>query len=179
MADVHGYVRMTIFMETRTLGSASELRLVRILAGLQAGILSGFVALFWLLLVSFVSFYSFWQIPNVFAAIFYGARSIRPDFGFYTCSGIAIHLLWFGLAGMIFAWGVPETLSWRKSVIFALIYVVLLQAVSTSLIWKNFNPWLMIYVSSAALWLASIMVGIGISIIPFLIRSMRRDFLLK
>lgn len=154
-------------------------RLVQAFAGLQAGILSGLAALGWFLFASLASGDSIWLIPNIFASVFYGARSLRADFGLYTCSGAALHLLLSALLGIVFAFLVPSAWSWRRSLMVALIYVGLLHVFSISLVWTRFNPWLISYVSPGVLWMAYLVLGGGFSTIPSLVRSMRKDFLLK
>lgn len=154
-------------------------RLVQAFAGLQAGILSGWTALGWFFLSSAVTGDSIWLIPNIFASLFYGARSVRADFGLYTCSGTALHLLLSAGLGIVFAFLVPSTWSWRRSLVVAFIYAALLHVLSISLVWTKFNPWLISYVPPAVLWIAYLILGLGFSTIPSLVRSMRKDFLLK
>lgn len=148
-------------------------------AGLQAGVFCGLLTLLWYFFVSLFVYNSFWMIPNVFAAVFYQANSIRDDFGFYTCSGMAIHVLFSAIAGMVYAWIIPESTSWGRSLFFAFIYAVLLHGLCRGWIWNEFNPWMRNYIPLLSSWIACIVFGFGISIIPYLIRSMQKNFLLK
>ncbi len=148
-------------------------------AGLQAGVFCGLLTLLWYFLVSLFVYNSLWMIPNFFAAVFYQASSVRDDFGFYTCSGMAAHILFSATVGMIYAWIIPENIRWGRSLLFAFVYVIFLEGLWRTWIGNEFNPWMRVYIPLLSSWIACIIFGFGISIIPYLIRSMQKNFLLK
>lgn len=153
--------------------------IVRTFAGVQAGILTGMVALFWFLLVTFLTQESMWVCFNVFSSIFNHRNMFRTDFGFHTCSGIAVHLLWSGFLGVLLAWMIPASCKWMRSVLLTAIYIFLMQIFLQRVILDHLNPWVNLYLSPLLLLTANSLLVVGISTIPFLIRSMRSDFLLK
>ncbi len=166
-------------MKSSPVGPVAGMWIVRTFAGIQAGILTGFVTLFWFLLIAFLTEESIWVYFNVFSSIFNQGNLSRLDFSFYTCSGIAIHLLWSASLGILFGWVVSENCKWLKCFALAVVYIFLAQVFLQRGVLDHLNPWVNMYLSPFLLLTANFLLVGGVSTIPFLIRSMRTDFLLK
>lgn len=166
-------------MDTGTAERASGRHFVKALAGLQAGTLGGFISLGWIFLASLFSGESLWLFPNISASTFYGSRSLTEDFGLHTCAGVALHLLVSGSSGILFALIVPVAWPFRRSLLAALLYMAALQLFADTILWRRFNPWMLTYIPPAVVWIACIILAIALGTIPWLVRSMQRDFLLK
>src|SRR5688572_19476675 len=81
---------------------------VRALAGLETGVLGGAVMLGWFATISVWQDQLWYAVPNLLAGVFYGELIFRSGFGFVTLTGIAIHLISGGVAGILFGVLAPE-----------------------------------------------------------------------
>ncbi len=152
---------------------------VRVLTGIQAGVLGGLVSLVWLWWMSYLTTDSPWQIFNVSARLFYGPRAPRFGFGYPTLAGVAFHLLAAAGAGIGLALLARRSWGWSRSLVWSALYMLLLQASVNEWIWRVWNPSLLRLVSPLTVWGAAATLALAFSLIPWLLRSMEREFLLN
>lgn len=85
--------------------------LCRLLAGLQAGVVGGFVLAAYLWVENLLFAHSAWQAPGLFATALLGPAATRLHFGFHTVVGYSLLLLCSGAMGFLFAVLVPPAVA--------------------------------------------------------------------
>lgn len=156
-----------------------ERRLVQALAGLQAGILGAMLMLVWYALTSRINQQSIWAVPNLLAAAFYGDRSLRPEFGTFTWSGLALHFSLSGLLGAAFGALIPRVVHITRVGLLGLLLGLGWYYFSNALLWKKFNPLLSMYGAQPFMMVAHLLFGAALGLYPGFARSALRHFLLK
>ena len=73
------------------------------LAGLQAGCLGSMLMIGWWMFGEVLQRRSAWTVPNLLATTFYGERAFRNGFIVPTWSGLALTMVVYCSAGMLFA----------------------------------------------------------------------------
>ncbi len=148
-------------------------RLDRTLAAAQSACVAAISMLLWDGLSSRVSSHSFWTVPNLMAGVFYGPASLRPDFGFFTLSGIALHVLICTLFAIIFAALVPPSLRLLTAVLLGI-----LAATSWFYLWdgffwrKSFSPFAL-YSKRPSIFFSFVLLGICVGLYSVFVRSER------
>jgi hypothetical protein len=74
---------------------------LRLLAGLESGLLGAALMFAWLLIYSHIDRQYWWGILNLWGAASFGNRSISMGFGIASLAGAAHHLFLHGLAGAL------------------------------------------------------------------------------
>ena len=81
----------------------------RVLAGLQAGVLAGFVMAAWLMLENLRRGQPVWMAFNQISTVLLGYAGLKTTFGGPTLVGLSLQLVMAGLHGAVFAVVVPPT----------------------------------------------------------------------
>jgi hypothetical protein len=150
---------------------------LRALSGLEVGVLASGIMLLWIAFGCWVQGQSFWTIPNLLAATFYGGRMLRPDFVLRTCAGLALH---FAIGGMVGAlYGVLRPSSWPTftTSFMGILYGVLLYSLGTLWFWKRVNGMMAVYSTQTFILIGYVVFGVALGLIPSRLRSLERHFL--
>jgi hypothetical protein len=92
---------------------------LRLLAGLQAGVLGGVAMLAWAVATSAWRQQPWWAFPNLMASGLFGESVFHLGFGRASWSGIALLLFLTGTLGSVFALLVPESVGSFRFVLLA------------------------------------------------------------
>ncbi|MEK7405866.1 MAG: hypothetical protein AAB225_12220 [Acidobacteriota bacterium] len=76
---------------------------VRLLVGIEAGVLGGLATVGWLLLSSALLHHSAWTVPNLLGSLLDQNAGPRAGFGAATLAGLALQLFSTGVAGLLFS----------------------------------------------------------------------------
>ena len=150
---------------------------LRALAGLEAGILASAIMLVWVGLGCWIQGQSFWTVPNLLSATFYGGRMLRPDFVWRTCAGLALHFAMGGLVGTLY--GVLRPTSWPAftTSFMGILYGVTLYSLGTLWFWKRVNGMMAVYSTQTFILAGYVLFGVALGLIPSRLRSLQRHFL--
>lgn len=111
-----------------------------LLAGLQSGIVGVFWMLLWLGITAVWQQRSFWTAANLIASAFYGPRAIHSGFASETVSGLALYFMLYGLLGAGFAVLVGDRFSRRRTFLLAICCSLAWYYVTFALLWKKIMP---------------------------------------
>ena len=150
---------------------------LRALSGLEAGILASAIMLVWVGLGCWIQGQSFWTVPNLLSATFYGGRMLRPDFVWRTCAGLALHFAIGGLVGTLY--GVLRPTSWPAftTSFMGILYGVILYSLGTLWFWKRVNGMMAVYSTQTFILVGYVLFGVALGLIPSRLRSLERHFL--
>lgn len=161
----------TSLKNSNSLFAASHLE--RLLAAMQAASLASILAIFWCGIASSSSSHSFWTLPNLMAGLFYGNASLRPDFGFHTLTGLAIHLLLSTAFACLFATAIPPTLRPLTSLLFGVFGATTWFYVLDGFFWRKAFPPLALYSRRPSIFFSFVLMGICIGLYSVFVRSRR------
>ncbi|MCU0245219.1 MAG: hypothetical protein MUC42_01515 [Bryobacter sp.] len=152
--------------------------LLRLLAGLQSGLVGALILGLWFVAWSRFSGHSAHTFPNLLSWVFYGVDSLTPYFGFHTCAGWALHgVLCMGLGMIVAALARPHWGIVRHSLL-GLVVAILWWQAGNQLIWQKLDPPFALYSSTQPFFLgAYILYGCCLGLIPLFARPLERDFL--
>ncbi len=146
-------------------------RLDRLFAALQAGSLASLLMIFWCGIASRSSSHSFWTFPNLMAGIFYGQNSLQPDFGFYTLSGLSVHLLLSAIFALIFAAVIPPTLRPLTSLVLGILSATTWFYLLDGFFWRNSFPLVSQYSRRPSIFFSFVLLGICVGLYSVFVRS--------
>ncbi len=150
---------------------------LRMLAGVQTGVLGGFGMLGTLALASTLERHPVWTVPNLLGSFFYGRSALRRSFGPAAVAGLALHLLTAGVIGIVFGMLVGELRNrlrvWLLGILTGLIWYYFSQA----LLWRELGALSALYSSPRWLLLAHLVYGFFLGLYPSGLRSLSRHFL--
>src|SRR5215471_2048506 len=90
--------------------SASS-RILRMVAGIESGVLGGVFVLGWLAMAAVAQGRSAWSMPTLLASTFYGEAAIRRGLRWSTLSGVALHVTLSACVGLLFGLAVSGVAS--------------------------------------------------------------------
>lgn len=128
-------------------------KVLDILAGIEIGIIGGFVMLLWLAISAPLIGNSWWSVLNLFASHSYGVRLVREGPGMVTVSGIAIQLAAAGLVGAITGFLAPG------GRLFGLAVTVAWYVLCYGFFWKRYAPLVAVYGPQPLLAIAFFLYG--------------------
>jgi len=111
-----------------------------LLAGLQSGILGVFWMLLWLGWSATWQQRSFWTAENLMSSAFYGSRAVRSGFASPTVSGLALYFVLYGLLGAVFAVIVRDRFPRTRTFLLGMVFALAWYYVSFRLIWRSLMP---------------------------------------
>lgn len=153
--------------------SLAPSRSERLLAAMQAASLASILTIFWCGIASNSSSHSFWTVPNLMAGLFYGNASLRPDFGFHTLSGLAIHFLLSTIFAMLFAVAIPPTLRPLTSILLGVLAATSWFYILDGFFWRKAFPPLALYSRRPSIFFSFVLMGICIGLYSVFVRSRR------
>ena len=140
--------------------------MLRLLAGLETGVLGAILLLVWFSLDAVYQGQHWYAFPNLWATLFFGQDAFRMRAGWATASGISIHLLLLSLEGAVFGaiwrWSRWFWLTLAAGILWAMLCY---WGMNLSL-WKNFAPFVPRMMPQPATGLAVLLFGICLSRIP-------------
>ena len=143
----------------------------RLFAALQAASLASMLMIFWCGIASRSSSHSFWTLPNLMAGLFYGQNSLRPDFGFHTLSGLAIHLLCSTVFAIVFAEVIPPTLRPLTSLVLGIFAATSWFYLLDGFFWRNSFPLVSQYSRRPSIFFSFVLLGICVGLYSVFVRS--------
>jgi len=146
-------------------------RTERLLAAVQAANLSAILTIFLCGIASRSSNHSFWTVPNLMAGLLYGQSSLRPDFGFHTLTGLAIHLLFSTLFALLFATIIPPTLKPFTSLLIGIFAATSWFYLMDGFFWRRTFPPVAIYSRRPSIFFSFVLMGICIGLYSVFVRS--------
>lgn len=113
--------------------------LCRLWAGLECGMLTGLLILVWFAAHSLFRGEFWWSKYNVAAGWFYGAEVYHAGLGGVTLCGVSLLIVFYCLAGALFAFGWDALFS-RRAFLTGSMFVIGLHLVATRLFLPSFGP---------------------------------------
>ena len=149
---------------------------VRALAGLETGVLGGAVMLGWFATISVWQDQLWYAVPNLLAGVFYGELIFRSGFGFVTLTGIAIHLISGGVAGILFGVLAPEGQAPARVVLLGLVAGLLWFYFNQFVWWRRTNPLVIYYTAESSMVAAHLLFGIFLGRLSWRLRALDAQF---
>ncbi|MBZ2184833.1 MAG: hypothetical protein K7J46_08970 [Bryobacter sp.] len=146
-------------------------RIERTLAALQAATLSFLLTTFWFGISTSANSHSFWTLPNLMSGVFYGPASLRPDFGFHTLSGLALHVLLSCLFAVLYALAVPATLPPLSGLLIGILSASWWFYVLDAFFWRPLFPAMSVYSRRPSIFFSFVLMGICIGLYSVFVRS--------
>lgn len=137
------------------------------LVGLEAGVLGGLAMLALLILNSRWHSHPWWSIPNLLGSTFYKHRAFHMGLGMASASGIALHLMMSGLAGIVFALLIAGALSRTRSTLLGIAAGLVWYYAALHLLFPRIGPLVSRYAPEPATLLAYILFGICLGRFPY------------
>ena len=130
----------------------------------------------WLALASAFERRSVWSIPNLLASTFYGETALRRDFATSTLSGVALHLLVYAVAGVVFGLLIRDNGNRLRVVLLGMLSGVGLYYLCFGLVWKSVNPLVPLYSPDRPMLLGHLLYGTFLGRFPVYLRAVCRQF---
>ncbi len=139
---------------------------LRVLAGVEAGVIAGLAMLGWVFLGSTLLDQSVWTVPNLLGSIVNGDGVLRRGFGWAALSGLALHFFTSGVVGILFGLIVAGVRSRRRAVLLGIITGLIWFYFSNALVWRKLGALAWIYLSPRSLLVAHIIFGAVLGLQP-------------
>lgn len=137
------------------------------LAGLEAGIIGGLAMLALMILNSLWRQHPWWSIPNLLGSTFYSHRAFHMGAGMASASGIALHLVISGLAGVIFATVIAGPLSRTRSTLVGIAAGLLWYYATIYILYPRIGPLVVRYAPEPSTLLAYVLFGVFLGRFPY------------
>jgi hypothetical protein len=147
---------------------------LRLVAGLETGVLGGVAMLSWYALVSLLSRKSAWALPNLLTTVVFNRPDLRSGFGWPAVIGVALHLCAAGLIGTGF--GIIAGFSRRRVrvVLLGLLTGLAWYYLSQALLWNTLGALSALYASPLWLLLGHLVYGAVLGWYPEVLQSVAR-----
>ena len=152
--------------------STTASRILRVIAGIESGVLGGIFMLGWLALVSVLQGRSAWSMPNLLASTFYGQAALRRGFRWSTLSGVALHVTMSASVGLLFGLAVSGVASRPRVMLLGLGAGVAWYFLSLGLLWTHINPIVPLYGGGSGWFTAHLGLGIFLGSFPRYLRNL-------
>jgi hypothetical protein len=149
---------------------------LRLLAGLQAGVLGGVAMLVWAVASSPWRQQPWWAFPNLMASGLFGESVFRLGFGWASWSGMALLLFLAGSLGSIFALLVPESVSSFRFVLLALAASLAWYYATASPAANRWAPLVPLYTPRPILYTGHLIYGLSLALERCLYRKILGAF---
>ena len=131
------------------------------LAGLQAGILAGLIALVYLMLDGAIRGRGLWAFANLVSATVYQGRALSHSFRWATLVGMALHLIISGIVGVSFAFILrPFASRPARSYLVGGCLGLVWYFTACRYLWPQVNPAIVIYQPFPGMLLAHLLYGL-------------------
>src|SRR5690348_11955274 len=111
-----------------------------LVAGLHSGIVGVFWMLLWLGITAIWQQRSFWTSENLLASAFYGPRAIHSGFASQTLSGLALYFMIYGLLGAGFAALFRDDFPRLRTTLFAMVFSLAWYYLTFRLLGRSIMP---------------------------------------
>ena len=133
--------------------------LLRILNGIEAGIVGGLAMLVLLVVAALLRQHVWWETPNLLGSTFYGVRAFRVGPGRITIAGGAFHLVITGVVGALFGVACGNTYPRRRLVLLGTLAGIVWYYLADAVFWKRINPLVPLYAPQPATLLSHALFG--------------------
>ena len=133
---------------------------VRVLAGLEAGVVGGAAMLAWFAADSWLRREYIWRMPHLYASAFYGDRIFKASFGVVTVSGMALLLAMAGCVGILFGLMMARPKQPVRLITAALLTSMSWYWFSQVVIWRTWIPLVSLYLSPFSMVVAHVLYGL-------------------
>jgi hypothetical protein len=151
-------------------------RLLKLLAGVQVGIVGGLVMLGWFALNSVAMSQKWYAVPNLLGSTFYGDLAFRSGFGRVSVSGGALHLCATGAIGALFGLFVPQGQSGFRVLLIGVAVGLGWYYLLFGAFWKIVNPMVPLYCSERSMLVGHALYGLWLGRWPQVLRSLERTY---
>lgn len=142
------------------------------LAGLQAGVLAGLVALIYLMLDGAIRGRGLWAFANLVSATIYHGRPLSPSFRWATLAGVALHLILSGLVGIAFTFLIVRFASKPvRGYLVAGCLGLIWYYTACRFLWPSINPAVVVYQPFPGMLLAHLLFGFCLGLAPSFARE--------
>jgi len=149
---------------------------LRVLAGLESGIIGGCGMLLSFAFDAWVHREYIWKVPHVFASAFYGDRIFRASFGVVTLAGLALLLALAGTVGILFGCLVRRPLPPMRLITMALVTSFAWYWVSQLILWRAWIPLAQSYLAPSTMLAAHVVYGLCLARYSQRLRALDRAF---
>jgi hypothetical protein len=150
---------------------------LKLLAGLQVGIMGGLVMLGWFALNSIAHSQRWFAVPNLLGSTFYGDLAFRSGFGKVSLSGGAIHLCATGAVGILFGLFAPQGQSGFRILLLGVAVSLVWYYLMFGAFWKVVNPLVPLYCSDRSMLVGHALYGLWLGRWPQVLRSLESSCL--
>lgn len=135
--------------------------IVRLLSGLQAGMLGGILMLTFMAGFSVLDRRAWWSYPNIIAISLDGDGSLGAGLGWHTVSGLALQLLVTSVAGGLFGLMFGDGTRNRRELVYGLVWGASLYLLSVQY-YRIFKPLVFAYLPGAKVLVAHMVYGVSL-----------------
>jgi hypothetical protein len=137
---------------------------LRLLAGLQAGVLGGVAMLVWTMATSPWRRQPWWAFPNLMGSGLFGEAVFRLGFGWASWNGIALLLFLAGALGAVFALLVPESVGAFRFGLLAFAAALAWYYATASPAVNRWAPLVPLYTPKAILYTGHLLYGLSLAL---------------
>lgn len=149
--------------------------LVRLLAGVEVGVVGGLAMLAWFALNSMLQAQRWYAVPNLLGSTFYGELAFRSGFGRVSLAGGALHLCAAGAIGALFGLFAPQGQSAFRVLLIGIVTGLAWYYLLFGAFWKAVNPMVPLYSSYRSMLVAHFLYGLWLGRWPHVFRSIERS----
>ncbi len=141
---------------------------LRLLAGVETGVLGGVAMLAWFFLSSTLLHHSIWIVPNLLGGVLHQEAVLRRGFSLVTVSGLSLHLFAAGTVGIVFAVLAGGIRSRRRIMLLGVIAGLVWFYFSNALVWRKLGALAWVYSSPRMLLVGHLIFGVVLGSYPLL-----------
>lgn len=105
------------------------------------------------------------------SGLVYGPHSLRPDFGYHTLVGLAIHLLASTLFAVLFALAIPPNLRLFTSLLLGILAATSWFYLVDGFFWRRAFPPVALYSRRPSIFFSFVLMGICVGLYSVFVRS--------
>lgn len=117
-----------------------------------------------------------WSLLHLQAIPIYGDGVVYRPLGWPTLAGGALHILMCGLLALLFRALLRETISPPRTLLLGLLYGAACYYLMTHLVWKRWNPLLVLYAAQRVLFACFVALGFFLGRYPIYLRAAQRAY---
>lgn len=147
------------FVQGRIHWWESNRAVLRLLSGIESGVIGGIAMLALLVSGSLVRSDPWWMPFNLLGSTFYGAPALRAGHGRATLAGAALHVFMTGSIGGAFGLASGGIRRGRRMVLLGTLTGLIWQGLANALLWGRINPLVPLYSPQPATLLSYALFG--------------------
>lgn len=145
---------------------------LRLVAGLQAGVLAGLIMAGWLMLEGGRRDQTVWTNANLLSTVLTGRQGLRSGFGMQTIAGLSLHMVVAGVHGLVFAALLSPRVRPLWAVNAAILFSIASYWISFGWMIGQWAPMLAARASRPAWFGAHVLFGVMLGLYPDFARSL-------